>query len=104
MKEKKYKYITIFPAPKEDEKLNDRLVYGIINNRNKDAIGYLYYDRKWKQFVFQSVPDCIFSTGCLEDIKSYMEELNKEEKQQEVNLRFPDEKPGYPSRRNAELP
>jgi hypothetical protein len=94
--EKTYKHIHMSPAPNGEE-LNGKPIYGVLNNKSGDPLGYLWYEKKWKQFVFEGIPDCIFSTSCLVDVLDFMNIINAEKP--EVI-----EKPGYPLRKNAELP
>jgi hypothetical protein len=75
--EKTYKYIHMSPAPGGEE-LNGKPIYGILNNKSGDPLGYLWYDKKWKQYIFEGIPECIFSTSCIEDILDFMNIINAE--------------------------
>ncbi len=70
--EKVYKHITIY---KSDEIHNDHPVFGIINTKHKDFLGYITYEPNWKQYVFSSnrEDDIIFSVSCLKDIIDFIE-------------------------------
>jgi hypothetical protein len=68
---KKYKHIYINELPGENR--DDKPVYGIFNNNSNVMIGLLSFYGKWKQYVFESAPDCIFSASCLKDVIDFIE-------------------------------
>jgi hypothetical protein len=69
---KVYKHITI-----EDtgETYLDKPVFGIINTKHEDLLGYIAYETNWKQFIFSAnrEDDIIFSVSCLKDIIDFIE-------------------------------
>jgi hypothetical protein len=67
---KTYKHITIFYDGVNMH--NKKPVYGIFNTKNKDNLGLLYYENNWKQYVFSSADNVIFSVSCLEDIIDFV--------------------------------
>lgn len=69
--EKVYKHITIYLD--EEQQYYDKPVYIVINTKNEDALGYLYYESKWNQYVFTAEKDIIFSVSCLKDIIDFIE-------------------------------
>lgn len=69
-KEKTYRFITIV---NEGNTFDERPVYHIVNKRSKSQIGMLTYYSPWKQYVFESNPDCVFNRSCLCDITDFME-------------------------------
>ena len=68
---KVYKHITIYLD--EEQQVYDKPVYIVINTKNEDVLGYIYYEQKWNQYVFTSQPDIIFSVSCLQDIIDFIE-------------------------------
>lgn len=72
MKEKVYKHITIYQA---EETYLDKAIYGVINTKHGDMLGYIAYEPNWKQFVFSAnrEDDIIFSVSCLKDIIDFIE-------------------------------
>jgi hypothetical protein len=76
MKNKVYKHITIYND--ETQTHNDKSFYVVINTKNEDILGYIYYEPKWNQYVFQAEPEIIFSVSCLKDIIDFIENEIKE--------------------------
>jgi hypothetical protein len=71
---KKYKYITI--AEVSEESLAGKPCYEITNNRSGDILGGIAYHWGWKRHIATFHHGCVFSTDCLQDIISFMNELN----------------------------
>ena len=68
---KVYKHITIYEDKMQTH--NNKPYYLVINTKHQDQLGYIYYEPKWKQYVFTAEPEIIFSVSCLEDIIDYIE-------------------------------
>jgi len=49
----------------------------IFNKRHKTFLGFIEYYHPWKQYIFQSAMDCVFSFECLQDILNKVNECNK---------------------------
>jgi hypothetical protein len=68
---KKYKYI--YMQQVGNEVFEGKPVYRIFNNRNKGQIGIISFYKPWKEYVFSSIPDCVFNIGCLRDVLDFIE-------------------------------
>jgi hypothetical protein len=70
--EKVYKHITIYEA---EETYHDKPIYGVMNTKHGDMLGYIAWEPNWKQFVFSAnrEDDIIFSVSCLKDIIDFIE-------------------------------
>ena len=69
---KVYKHITIEDT---EETYYDKPVFGVINTKHEDVLGYIAYEPGWKQFIFAAnrQDDIIFSVSCLKDIIDFIE-------------------------------
>jgi hypothetical protein len=69
---KVYKHITIEDT---SETYHDKPIYGVINTKHEDLLGWIAWEPNWKQFVFSSnrEDDIIFSVSCLKDIIDFIE-------------------------------
>lgn len=67
---KKYEHITIEYG---DFEHNDMPAYKINNNKSGQLLGYIYFFPEWKQYVFSSYNDIVFSVSCLNDIIDFIE-------------------------------
>lgn len=68
---KKYKFITIKQVG--DELFEKKPVYRIFNNKSKDQLGIISYYKPWKEYVFSSIPECVFNNSCLRDVLDFIE-------------------------------
>jgi len=50
--------------------------YMVLNKRNQDILGQIYYYEKWKRWVFESFEDSFFSIECLEQISGLVKALD----------------------------
>ena len=57
------------------------LVYEILNNHSLDQIGIVKWYANWRQYTFFPDNNCIFSTGCLEDIIDFTKKVQENHKQ-----------------------
>ncbi len=48
------------------------------NNTTQDELGRIQYYRRWKQYVIEFEPGCVFNDSCLTDIVSFLRQLQKE--------------------------
>ena len=48
-------------------------VYRIYNNKNKAQLGIISWYRPWKEYVFSSIPECVFNNSCLRDVLDFIE-------------------------------
>ncbi len=46
------------------------------NNKTYDCLGVVAYYDRWKQWVFEGRPACVYSVSCLQDIIHFMGQLN----------------------------
>lgn len=69
---KKYKFITIRQV--DGELFNKKPVYRIFNNRNVTSqLGIISYYNPWKEYVFSSLPECVFNNSCLRNVVDFIE-------------------------------
>lgn len=47
-----------------------------INIHHGTVLGYVEYEPKWNQYVYTSEIDIIYSADCLDDISSFLRQLN----------------------------
>ena len=69
-KVQRYEYVTITT---QAELAHKRPYYFVTNNRTGDRLAQIYYYPQWRQYVWQALPDCIFSKGCTKDILDFMQ-------------------------------
>ena len=51
----------------------------IIKSLNKgDILGYISWYSPWRQCVFKATATAVWSDGCLEEIRNFLNTLNKE--------------------------
>ncbi len=55
-----------------------------VNKKYGAPLGVIGWYGGWRQYVFQPLPDCEFSAGCLRDIADFIGQLMTERKQGEV--------------------
>jgi len=54
----------------------------VINNRHGDELGVIRWYGAWRQYTFEAEPECVFSAGCLDDIRGFIRELMAVRKEQ----------------------
>lgn len=79
-----YKYINF----KLIEKKSKTYVYYCYNNKSNINIGVIRWYGPWRQYCYFPGEYTIFSKGCLEDIISFICELNEERKIRNVNSKI----------------
>ena len=62
----KYKYIYF-------EKVDGQ--WCCFNNKSGCALGWIQYYRKWKLYVIEFEPGCVFNNTCLTDISHFLRQL-----------------------------
>jgi len=46
-----------------------------VNNHKKQFLGYVYWDKKWKKWIFEPDEGTFFAAGCLQEIVDMMNKL-----------------------------
>lgn len=59
----------------EDTKIEGRKPIYKILNKEDDIVGFVEYSYKWKNWVFITSDDFIFSYGCMQEIVDFMKDL-----------------------------
>ena len=73
----RYKYFDVYKLPKVgNRKTRD---YKIINNKCID-LGFISYKTSWRDHVFEPIVGTVWSSGCLEDVTSFIKKIKKERK------------------------
>lgn len=52
------------------------VMWGIVNRKSKNNLGYVEYSNQWKQHVVEFNEDAIFNNSCLRDIADFLDQLN----------------------------
>ena len=68
---KKYKFIHIKQV--NNELFEKKPVFRIFNNKSGDQLGIISYYKPWKEYVFSSIPECVFNNSCLRDVLDFIE-------------------------------
>lgn len=66
-----YKFINIRQS--NQEMWEGHPVYRIYNNKTSDQIGLISWYKPWKEYVFSSIPECVFNNSCLRDVLDFIE-------------------------------
>lgn len=74
---KEFVYITISDCGPVSPKAKTSM-FRVDNKRGGYEIAYIRFYPQWRQYVLEPLHDTVYSTGCLRDIASFMEELNRE--------------------------
>jgi hypothetical protein len=56
-------------------------VYGVFSAHHGDKLGVIKWFRPWRQYCFFVIDVTVLSSGCLKDLTSFLEELNRKHKQ-----------------------
>lgn len=73
--EKKYEYIEMVDVTADSMKTKRFMV---MNKAHGDWLGEIKWECGWRQYVFMPSMDTIFSVGCMQDIISFISELQEE--------------------------
>ena len=49
--------------------------YGVNNKKKGNAIAVIVWDKQWKLWVLKPAPNTIWSSGCLQDVQDFIEQL-----------------------------
>ena len=60
-------------------------IFIVRNKNNSVLLGQINFYPQWRKYVFEPTDDVIFDTSCLKDILSFMEEQQKEWKENLIN-------------------
>ena len=55
--------------------------WALHNKSSGDLLGLLEYHPSWRQWVWETRAECIFSADCLQGIVKFLGRLNKERKE-----------------------
>lgn len=50
-------------------------MWACYNNRSDGNLGTVRWYGPWRQYCFLPAPDCVFSSGCLKDIDTFVDQL-----------------------------
>ncbi len=50
----------------------------IFNNKSDKELGRIEYYRKWRQYIVEFEPECVFNDSCLTDILHFLRHLQKQ--------------------------
>ncbi len=71
-----YKYINFESLPTEGRKTS---LWVVRNNKSRASLGSIKWAGAWRQYIFEPITvPCIFSSGCLEDIRHFIKQLMDE--------------------------
>ena len=65
------------------KKFGIRGEWACLNNKTKDVMGVVGFYKFWKQYTIDFHEQCVFNNQCLRDIADFLDQLNKERKQDE---------------------
>ena len=66
-----YKYIRFFPM----ESKGKTEIWSCHNSRHGETLGIVKWYGPWRQYCYFASAQAVYSVGCLEDIKHFIEEL-----------------------------
>lgn len=70
MTQAKYKFFSI--QQNKAEEFEGHPVYRIYSKTNAQ-IGIISWYKPWKEYVFSSMPECVFNNSCLRDVLDFVE-------------------------------
>ncbi len=59
--------------------------WAIDNRRFASRLATVYWHTGWRQYIFVPEPDCIFSWGCLGDVREFLLRANAHRKAERAN-------------------
>lgn len=74
------KYKFMFIQQNNIEMFEGHPVYRIYNGKSNIQIGLISYYKPWKEYVFSSMPECVFNNSCLRDVLDFIENKIKKNK------------------------
>lgn len=66
----RYKFIYI---KHNGELFEGHPVYRIYNNKTQAQLGIISWYKPWKEYVFSSIPECVFNNSCLRNVLDFIE-------------------------------
>jgi len=66
----KYKHIYF---TSEQDIVDDTAIWYCRNRRTDDILGKCLYFPKWKRWVFEADPGCVFDHNCLRDVIDFLQ-------------------------------
>lgn len=82
---KEYEYITIEETGSSESGKTKQ--YICRNKKSGADLGLIKWYGPWRQYCFYSDVSIVFSSGCMEDIQGFMEDINFEHKAELVRKR-----------------
>ena len=64
------------------EKKPKTSVYLVLSKSDRSVLGRILWERGWRQYVFRPSPNTIWSTGCLEEVQTFITELMDDRKKE----------------------
>lgn len=56
-----------------------RIEFEVLNRKTKDVLGYIFFYRLWKKWVFEVAYDeIVFDAQCLKDITEFLKKVENE--------------------------
>lgn len=56
---------------------NGKSQFRVVSRSNDGILGDIYWYPNWRQFIFESEEDVIWSWDCLKGVSEFMQELNE---------------------------
>jgi len=66
-------YLRFVQAPTEPRRKTQ--VWMVLSARTNDPLGLILWRGAWRQYVFEPEPMSVWSTGCLADVRTFIESL-----------------------------
>jgi len=79
-----YKYFHFEVWPKTQ--LNKTQTWFCYSNSSKDILGVVKWFGKWRRYCFFPEGETVFSSGCLNDIVDFVNQLNEKHKNEKCLL------------------
>jgi len=71
-------------VPRQNEKHDGQPVFDVVNRRERDVLGMVFWYRPWGRFCFRANSDqVIFSDDCLDALSAFCKALTKEARDDE---------------------
>lgn len=68
-----YAFIRFEEASRSDAKTK---LWACKNRKANSLLGAVEWYSPWRQYIFMSAPDCVFSESCLKDIADFLKQAN----------------------------
>ena len=73
----KHLSVEVFEPPTKKHKTS---VFGIRSKHDNSVLGLIYWHNAWRQYIFEPQGNCIWSAGCLSDLRDFIQDLNEKQK------------------------